>query len=115
MSDVQGFPDDSAFRRAVGEVLESLLDQADDIDADLEPRLTPGNFQVTFDDDGSVFVLSQQTPTHELWLSANYTAWHFVHRGGSWWERDSGEPMLAVLNRLFTEKVGFTIAFELDR
>ena len=47
----------------------------------------------------------------ELWLSANLTAWHFVHREGIWVERDSGEPMLGLLSRLVTEKVGQPVSF----
>ena len=58
------FEDDAHFRRTVGEVLESLLRQVDEIDSDdLDPRLTPGNLQVVFEDTGATFVLSQQTPT----------------------------------------------------
>ena len=108
------FADDGQFRMAVTRALESLLAQIDDIDFDdLDPRLSPGNLQVLFEDTGSTFVLSQQTPTHELWLSANLTAWHFRRVGGVWVERDSGEPMLDLLGRLFSEKIGQSIVFEI--
>ena len=107
------FADDSAFRRAVESTLHELLDQVDEIDFDLDPRLTPGNLQVVFEHDGSTFVLSQQTPTHELWLSANLTAWHFRKVGGEWVERDSGAAMLGILGELFSGKVGEPITFSL--
>lgn len=112
-SPVGRFADDSAFRVTVEHVLRELLDQVDEIDFDLDPRITPGNLQVVFEDDGSTFVLSQQTPTHELWLSANLTAWHFRLIGGEWVERDTQEPMLTVLGRLFSQKVGDDVAFSL--
>jgi len=106
------FASDSDFRKAVGTVLQSLMMQADDIDSDdLDVRLTPGNLQIVFEDVGATFVLSQQTPTHELWLSANLTAWHFVYGPDGWVERDSGEPMLALFSRLVGEKVGQAVAF----
>jgi CyaY protein len=108
------FADDSEFRRTVDALLHELLDQVDEIEADLDPRLTPGNLQVVFEHDGSTFVLSQQTPTHELWLSANLTAWHFRYIDGVWVERDSDETMLEVLGTLFSGKVGHRVAFELD-
>ncbi len=108
------FDSDSAFRHAVTDVLAQLLEQVDDIDADLDSRLSPGNLQVVFEDDGSTFVLSQQTPTHELWLSANLRAYHFRYSSVGWTERDAGEPMLAVLSRLFTEKTGQPCRFSLD-
>ncbi len=108
------FADDAQFRMAVAHTLESLLAQVDEIDFDdLDPRLSPGNLQVLFEDTGSTFVLSQQTPTHELWLSANLTAWHFRRVNQIWRERDTGEAMLDLLGRLFSEKVGFPIVFEL--
>jgi iron donor protein CyaY len=105
------FDTDAEFRRVVSRLLEDLLEQADDIDADIEPRLTSGNLSVTFED-GAVFMLSQQTPTHELWLSANYTAWHFGCAQGTWLERDSSEPMFAVLSRLMSDKLSIPVHFE---
>ena len=105
------FGNDGAVRRATARILEGLIDEIDEIDADLDPRITPGSLHVVFEDDGSVFVLSQQTPTHELWLSANLTAWHFYFDGARWVERDSGDDMLAVLGGLFSGKVGHAVDF----
>lgn len=106
------FESDAVFRKAVGAALESLMMQADEIDSDdLDVRYVPGNLQIVFEDVDATFVLSQQTPTHELWLSANLTAWHFVHGPAGWVERDSGEDMLALLGRLVTEKVPGTVRF----
>lgn len=108
------FSDDSAFRCGVAHVLDALLDQLDEVESDeIDPRLSDGNLQVSFEDTGDVFVLSQQTPTHELWLSANLHAWHFVRRDGTWFERDSAEPMLDVLGGLFTDKLGFPVRFSI--
>ena len=108
------FSDDAQFRIAVSTLLDELLAQIDEIDSDdLDPRLSAGNLQVLFEDTNSTFVLSQQTPTHELWMSANLRAWHFVREDGVWIERDTREPMLELLSRLFTEKVGADIEFTL--
>ncbi len=107
------FADDASFRRVVDGVMKDLLEQVDEIDFDLDPRYTPGNLQVVFEDDGSTFVLSQQTPTHEIWLSANLTAWHFRRIDGVWVERDTAEPMLGILGGLFSEKVGEPVLFSL--
>jgi len=105
------FADDRSFRLAVEQTLADLLELFDGLDSDdFETRQTAGSLIVTFEDDGAVFMLSQQTPTHELWLSANYTAWHFKHHGGVWIERDTAEPMSAVLSRLFSEKLDEAVA-----
>ena len=105
--------DETLFRDAVKTVLATLLDQVDVIDSDdHDPSLSGGNLHVTFED-GSTFILSQQPPTRELWLSANFTAWHFLSKNGVWLERDSNEPMLTVLSRLFSDKLGMDIQFTL--
>ncbi|MEL6343859.1 MAG: iron donor protein CyaY [Myxococcota bacterium] len=107
------FSDDTAFRTATEETLEALLDQIDEIDADIDPRVASGSLTVQFED-GSVLMLSPQTPTHELWLSANYTAWHFLcEEAGAWIERDTGASMLSVLSTLFSEKLNEAVRFTL--
>ncbi len=107
------FSDDAAFRSAVSTVLRSLLDQIDGLDSeDHDPMLSEGNLKILFES-GGTFVLSQQTPLHELWLSANLTAWHFRREAGAWVERDSAESMLEILSGLFSEKLGLTVRFSL--
>lgn len=114
MPSMSDFSDDTAFRHAVSDTLKGLIDALDDLESDdFEPRLTAGNLIATFEETGETFMLSQQTPTHELWLSANLTAWHFKHHGGDWVERDTGEPMLDVLSRLFSEKLGESVRLKL--
>jgi iron donor protein CyaY len=108
------FADDAAFRLAVGTLLKQLMVQLDAVDSDgLEARLTEGNLQITFEEDGSVFVLSQQTPTHELWLSANRRAAHFRKVGGTWNERDTAEPLAAFLSRLISDKLQLAVGLRL--
>lgn len=107
------FADETSFRQAVKAVLMTLLDQVDAIDSDEhDPSMTDGNLKVVFED-GSTFVLSQQPPTREFWLSANFTAWHFIRSGGVWQERDSAEAMLDVLSALFSDKLEMNIQFTL--
>ena len=107
------FTDEADFRTAVKTILTALLAVVDDINSDdHDPSMTAGNLKVVFEDD-STFILSQQPPTRELWLSANFTAWHFICTEGVWRERDSERPMLAVLSKLFSDKLGMDIHFSL--
>tara|TARA_B100000683_G_C12163886_1_gene421280 strand:+ start:133 stop:468 length:336 start_codon:yes stop_codon:yes gene_type:complete len=99
------FTTDAIFRKNAEVLLERLLEQLDEIDYDdFEPRYASGSLNIQFDD-GAVVMLSMQTPTHELWLSANYTAWHFLCVGGQWIERDTSESMLEILSSILSEKV----------
>ena len=109
---VSEFANDSSFRLAVGEVLDHILEQVDELDFDeFDARITPGSLIISFDD-GAVMMLSQQTPVHEIWLSANYRAWHFVRRDDCWIERDTSEDMFALLGGMLSEKLGEPVSLE---
>ena len=97
---------DTEFRQTVSETLRNLLAQFDDIDSDdLDNRCIEGVLQTDFET-GGVFVLSQQVPVHELWLSAFSRAWHFKRTEDGWVERDTQEPLQAVLSANFTKRLG---------
>ena len=100
------FLDDSSFRMGVQKVFDLLFDELEDLDSDdFEIQMQIGSFIITFENDNSVFMLSQQTPTREIWLSANYQAWHFLRSSGIWLERDSGVELQKILQTLFSTKI----------
>lgn len=95
------------FRALVASALSRVFEQLDGLDTDdLDPVLSDGVLTCSFEG-GGTFVLSQQVPARELWLSANFKAWHFRfdEANEAWTERDSAEPMAPLLSRLFTEKL----------
>lgn len=105
MTTTDSLADEREFRAQVGQTLSALIRQIDAVETDdVDARLSEGNLTVGFDA-GGTFVLSQQTPTRELWLSANLRAWHFTFQRGQWLERDTHEPLTALLSGLFTEKL----------
>ena len=50
-------------------------------------------------------MLSQQTPTREIWLSANYEAWHFLCSNTMWIERDNDTSLQGTLQDLLSTKL----------
>ncbi len=97
------------FRQIVAAAIKDLGRQIDTIDTDaLDWKLTDGVLSVEFEA-GGVFILSQQVPVRELWLSAFSRAWHFRWDEGKWAERDLAEPMENVLTELFSKKLGFAV------
>lgn len=113
MSLPDSLADERDFRSQVANTLASLIAQIDAIESDdLDARLSEGNLAVGFES-GGTFVLSQQTPTRELWLSANLRAWHFLFVGGQWLERDTREPLTALLSRLLSEKLQLPVRLDL--
>lgn len=103
--------EEQRFRQVVAAALTDLARQIDAVDSDdLDARLTDGVLQVDFES-GGVFVLSQQVPVRELWLSAFSRAWHFRWADGAWRERDTGEPLEKVLEGIFFKKLGKKATF----
>ncbi|MCK6524300.1 iron donor protein CyaY [Myxococcota bacterium] len=102
------------FRALVADALSNIYEQLDGIDTDdLDPVLSDGVLTCVFES-GGTFVLSQQVPARELWLSANFRAWHFRWdaQGEAWVERDTGEPMAPLLSRLFSDKLKRAVALK---
>ena len=100
------------FRTFVRQVLGGLFEQIDRLETDdIDPVLSDGVVKVEFEQ-GGTYVLSQQVPVQELWLSANLTAWHFRYVDKVWVERDTAEPMLPLLSKLFSDKLGMKISFQ---
>ncbi len=99
--------DEPGFRLLVAAKIKDLARQIDTFDTDaFDWKLTEGVLSVEFEE-GGVFVLSQQVPVRELWLSAFSRAWHFRCVEGRWVERDTAVPLEQVLTELFTRKLGF--------
>lgn len=102
------------FRQLVGETLKSLMRQLDVIDPDgeaMDTRISDGVLQVDFEG-GGTFILSQQVPVRELWLSARSRAWHFLHTENVWTERDSKAPLNTVLSELFSTRLGRSVSLQ---
>lgn len=101
---------EAAFRAQVGALLKDLMRRLDAVDPDgerMDIKLSDGVLQVDFEG-GGTFVLSQQVPVRELWVSAEKRAWHF--RAPGWTERDTGEGLAAVLEPLFARRLGQRVA-----
>lgn len=98
--------DESTFRQAVSAALKHLSAQVDALDFDgFDTRLAEGVFQIDWEG-GGTFVLSQQVPVRELWLSAFARAWHFRQVDGRWLERDTDAPLEEILSAHFTKRMG---------
>lgn len=104
-------PEELQFRHTVDGALKKLMLQVDQLDTDdIDARLTEGVFVVEFES-GGTFVLSQQVPLRELWLSAFSRAWHFSLRAEGWRERDTNEALESVLASIFSRKLGRPVSF----
>lgn len=103
--------EEARFRQIVAAAVKDLGRQIDAIETDdLDWKLSEGVLSVEFEN-GGVFVLSQQVPVRELWLSAFSRAWHFRVGETAWLERDTGRALGEVLSELFASKLGMAVGF----
>jgi CyaY protein len=98
---------ESEFHRAVDAVLariESALEDAGDLDVDLES----GILTVTCPDETRVIV-NRQTPNREIWVAARSGGFHFAWRDGAWRDTRSGEELFASLARVIESQSGIRV------
>ena len=101
---------ETEFRRHVREALDRLHDQIMELDADeIDAIPTEGVLTIEFPT-GGPFVLTQQTPARELWLSANFKAAHFRFAEGGWVETATGEALTAAMKRLVEARLGHAVS-----
>ncbi len=104
---------ENEFRQVVDQALTRLFEQLDNLDSDEhDPTFAAGVLKIDFES-GQTYVLSQQVPVQELWLSARLRAWHFKLVDGQWLERDSAEPMLPILNGLLSQELDLTVGLSI--
>ena len=104
----------ATFRGMVEAAWKGLLRHLDAVDPsgeELDIKYSDGVLQIDFEA-GGTFILSQQVPVQELWLSAQRRAWHFQIQEAGWVERDNGEALVAVLSNLFSQKLGRSVALK---
>jgi CyaY protein len=98
---------ESEFHRAVDAVLariESALEDAGDLDVDLES----GILTVACPDATRVIV-NRQTPNREIWVAARSGGFHFAWRDGAWRDTRSGEELFASLARVIESQSGIRV------
>ena len=103
------FTEEGPFRQTVKAALMALLDQVDDIDSDEhDPSMTDGNPQGRIR--GRQHLRSvPAAPTREFWLSANFTAWHFVSgAAASGWSETTASPCSRCFLASFPTNWGWT-------
>ncbi len=102
--------DDQEFRRLSDAAIESLkksLYQAEG-EADFEVEDNAGALHISFDDPPGKFVISPNSPVHQIWISALSTSFKL-----DWSEKSkvfvltkTGESLKKLVNRLINEQLG---------
>lgn len=100
---------ETEFHALIKKHLGTIEEQVLDLDDDVEAVPTPGVLTIEFPE-GGPFVLSQQTPARELWLSANFHAYHYYWDGAVWRDTKSDHELFAFLSGLLAERMGLEVS-----
>jgi CyaY protein len=90
---------------AVFTVIESQLEQQDNIDCELNGGILTLEF-----DNGSKVIINRQAPNREIWVAAKSGGFHFRFDGSKWRDTRSHELLEALLTRVIGEQGGTVIA-----
>ena len=105
--------DEATFRRESDRALESLkqsliLAEEQNDDAPFETEEKNGVLNVVFEDDGSKFVFTPNTPVRQIWISALTTSFklEWSEAAGAFTLPKTGEDLKTLTSRLLREQLG---------
>ena len=105
--------DEATFRRESDRALESLkqsliLAEERSGEAPFETEEKNGVLNVVFEEDGSKFVFTPNTPVRQIWVSALTTSFklEWSEEAGAFTLRKTGEDLKTLTARLLREQLG---------
>lgn len=113
MSTQQQMPESELHLR-IDALLQTIQEQLDHVDADIDSELSSGILTLTFES-GSKIIVNRQTPNRELWVAAKSGGYHFRFVAPSWTDTRSGESLERLLSRVITEQAGARVELQLDQ
>ncbi len=101
--------DEATFRRVSDSALEALKQSliAAEEDGGFEAEDNNGVLNVLFEDGGTKFVFTPQTPVRQVWISARTTSFKldWDEAGGAFVLAKTGETLTALTTRLLREQL----------
>ncbi len=97
--------EESDFHERVDDVLTSIENALESVDADIDSDINSGILTLEFANRGKVIV-NRQTPTREIWVAAKSGGFHFYFDGAVWRDTRSNESLESLLSRVISEQSG---------
>ena len=90
--------------RAISTLYKALGEASNDHDFD--PDMNQGALTVSFEDPPGRFVVSPQSPVHQIWVSAESRSFKFAWNGSGFVLPDSGESLMAMIAGALSRRLG---------
>ncbi|HTV60813.1 MAG TPA: iron donor protein CyaY [Verrucomicrobiae bacterium] len=105
--------DEREFQKQCDAALEDLAKRLNEVgDAhDFEVESGSGKLEIEFEDDGTRFVISPNSPVRQIWISALTTSFKlgWSEQAQAFVLEKTGETLRQVLGRILTEQLGETV------
>ncbi|MBW8189953.1 iron donor protein CyaY [Neiella marina] len=99
---------DTEFHTLIDDQLNSIEEQLDECDADIDYEVAAGILTIDFAN-GSKIIINRQEPVHQLWLATRTNGYHFDYVDGHWCDDRTGQRFLEILNKACCDQSGETI------
>lgn len=90
--------------RAIGDLYKAL--GAASNHHDFDPDMNQGALTVSFDDPPGKFVVSPQSPVHQIWVSAESKSFKFAWNGAAFALPDTGETLKTMIAGALSRRLG---------
>ena len=106
---------ESEFNQLVDNVLETIEDRLDAVDADLDYETVGGILTIAFEDDTKV-IINRQTPLKQIWVATKSGGFHFNYNSDveAWIKDDDGSELFGALSTYCSDHAGETVDLTLD-
>lgn len=106
---------ESEFNQLVDDTFESLEDDLDELEIEIDYDTSGGILTVTFENNSKI-ILNRQVPLKQIWVAAKSGGYHFNYdsESGTWQKDDDATELYSALSQYFTEHAGQTVEFRHD-
>jgi len=93
--------------RAIAELYRALGEASNDFDFD--PDMNQGALTVSFEDPPGRFVVSPQSPVHQIWVSAESKSFKFSWNGEAFVLPETGQTLKQMMAGALSRRLGAAI------
>jgi iron donor protein CyaY len=76
---------------------------------DFDPDMNQGALTISFEDPPARFVVSPQSPVHQIWVSAESKSFKFAWNGQAFVLPETGETLAAMIGAAISRRLGESV------
>lgn len=101
---------DSQYHQLVDDLLISLEEMLDDVEADIDYESASSILTLIFVN-GTKIIINKQPPLHQLWVATKFNGHHFNYQEGLWIDERTGAEFWQFMNEAATKQAEVPVSF----